>query len=159
MNRPKTRILMVCLGNICRSPLAEGILRSMTDPGSVDIDSAGTAGYHVGSPPDGRSIEVARKYGIDISRQRCRKFQEQDLERFDIIYAMDRANFNHIKGMTTSREQRAKVKLLLEETSTETKEVPDPYYGGEEGFEEVYNLLTAACEALSRRLELKFKNK
>jgi protein-tyrosine phosphatase len=151
----KTSILMVCLGNICRSPLAEGILRSITDPGRVEVDSAGTAGYHVGSKPDKRSIAVAGKYGIDISGQRCRKFNADDFERFDLIYAMDRENLAHIHSCSRSEEERNKARLLLGELDLENDEVPDPYYGGQGGFDEVFSLIYRACEAISNNLGAK----
>jgi protein-tyrosine phosphatase len=148
----KTRILMVCLGNICRSPLAEGILKSKVDYDKVLVDSAGTAGYHIGEKPDERSIDVARKYGIDISGQCCRKFQAGDFKRFDLIYAMDRENLRVILDLAESAEERKKVKLLLDEVSAETKDVPDPYYGGQDGFEQVYHLIEEACDAISKKL-------
>jgi protein-tyrosine phosphatase len=152
MKRTKTRILMVCLGNICRSPLAEGILRSKVDPERVDVDSAGTAGYHQGSSPDDRSITVARKFGIDISRQRCRIFQAEDFAEFDLIYVMDRENLEHILSLATSKEERQKVRLLLEEAGLDIREVPDPYYGGPAGFEHVYRLIDRACDAICLKL-------
>ena len=147
----QTRILMVCLGNICRSPLAEGILRSKVDSEIVVVDSAGTAGYHIGSKPDPRSISVANKYGIDISRQRCRIFTKRDFHDFDLIYAMDRNNFEDIVAMADEPKQRQKVKLLLEEVNLEYREVPDPYYGGEQGFEMVFEMISAACDVIARR--------
>ena len=147
----QTRILMVCLGNICRSPLAEGILRSKVDSEIVVVDSAGTAGYHIGSKPDPRSISVANKYGIDISRQRCRIFTKRDFHDFDLIYAMDRNNFEDIVAMADEPKQRQKVKLLLEEVNLEYREVPDPYYGGEQGFEMVFEMISAACDVIAGR--------
>ncbi len=146
---------MVCLGNICRSPLAEGILQSMTDPDKVLVDSAGTGGYHLGNRPDGRSIAVARKYGIDISAQRCRQFETADFDNFDLIYAMDHSNLDHLASLATSRKDREKLRLLLEEVPGLPSEVPDPYYGGEKGFERVFQLISSACEAISRNLDQK----
>ena len=136
---------MVCLGNICRSPLAEGILKSLIDPETVDVDSAGTGGYHVGHPPDQRAVEVARKYGIDISGQRCRKISPEDLRAFDHILVMDRANFADVLALAPDAATRSKVRLLLEDAGAETDEVPDPYYGGADGFEKVYELIRKAC--------------
>ena len=147
-----TRILMVCLGNICRSPLAEGILRSKVNSNVVFVDSAGTAGYHVGSQPDSRSIAVARKYGIEISEQRSRKFSPIDFEEFDIIYAMDKSNFANILAQTQSDIHKRKVRLLLDEISLGINEVPDPYYGGTDGFENVFQMISKACEKVAENV-------
>jgi len=136
---------MVCLGNICRSPLAEGILRSKVNPSEVWVDSAGTAGYHIGSTPDPRSIAIARKYQIDISQQRCRKFSKEDFKEFDVIFAMDKENYNTIISLAANAVDSKKVQLLLEGVDTNYTEVPDPYYGGEQGFQEVFNLVEKAC--------------
>lgn len=143
---------MVCLGNICRSPLAEGILKSKVDQGSVLVDSAGTAGYHIGKPPDSRSIAVAKKYGILIGDQVCRKFSVFDFDRFDIIYAMDKNNYHDIIGMSSTAEQKAKVRLLLSEIDGSEQEVPDPYYGSQDGFENVFKLIDSACNHIVKRL-------
>ena len=147
-----TRILMVCLGNICRSPLAEGILRSKVNSNVVFVDSAGTAGYHVGSQPDSRSIAVAKKYGIEISEQRSRKFSPIDFEEFDIIYAMDKSNFANILAQTQSDIHKRKVRLLLDEISLGINEVPDPYYGGTDGFENVFQMISKACEKVAENV-------
>ncbi len=146
------RVLMVCLGNICRSPLAEGILAHLTDPATCVVDSAGTAGYHVGNPPDRRSIEVAAAHGIDISQQRCRQFVPADFDRFDYIFAMDRENLTNVRRLARSAEALQKVMLLLEAGGVGPDEVPDPYYGGPEGFEAVYQLIFRACEHLRENL-------
>ncbi|MDF0716203.1 low molecular weight phosphotyrosine protein phosphatase [Muricauda sp. 334s03] len=148
----KTKVLMVCLGNICRSPLAEGILQSKVDSDAVFVDSAGTAGYHVGNPPDKRSIAVARKYGLNITHQKCRKFSEKDFSEFDLIYVMDRSNFSDVASLAKNQEEASKVKLLLNEIEVGTQEVPDPYYGGEDGFENVYQMIDRACEAIAKKL-------
>ena len=108
-----TRILMVCLGNICRSPLAEGILQSKVDPTHALVDSAGTAGYHVGNSPDRRSIAVARKNGIEISHQKCRKFIPSDFKNFDHIYVMDTSNYYDVIAQAQTVEDKMKVKLLI----------------------------------------------
>lgn len=143
------KILMVCLGNICRSPLAEGILAKKAIEHNLNIttDSAGTAAYHVGNLPDERSIEVAKKYGIDLMNQRARQFRLQDFEEFDIIYAMDSENYNNILKLASSVDDENKVKLILNEIEPDSNSsVPDPYYGGDEGFENVYQMLNLACE-------------
>lgn len=150
----QTKVLMVCLGNICRSPLAEGILKSKTDSQHIFVDSAGTAGYHIGNNPDQRSVAVAKKYGIDISGQRCRKFNYDDFAQFDIIYAMDLSNYYDILALTNDRSEIDKVKLLLEEIASPVREVPDPYYGGTDGFEQVFELINQACDAIAKRLNL-----
>lgn len=148
-----TKILMVCLGNICRSPLAEGILKSKVDSSEVVVDSAGTAGYHIGNPPDLRSIQVARKHGIDLAGQRCRKFHYEDFKNFDVIYVMDRSNFDNVISLTRSDLEKRKVKLLLNEIDLGISEVPDPYYGGPDGFEYVFGLIDKACDQIAKDLE------
>ncbi|MCF2873962.1 MULTISPECIES: low molecular weight protein-tyrosine-phosphatase [unclassified Tenacibaculum] len=148
------KILMVCLGNICRSPLAEGILQSKLSSQSFFVDSAGTAGYHVGELPDRRSIEVAKKYGIDITNQRSRKFVKSDFKDFDLIYAMDESNYNNIVSMTDDYNEVQKVKMIMNELyPNENRSVPDPYYGGDQGFENVYRMLDEACSIVASKLE------
>lgn len=146
------RILFVCLGNICRSPLAEGILRHVAGDRPADVDSAGTGGWHVGDPPDRRSIAVARTYGIDISRQRCRKVHADDFEAFDLIFAMDASNLANLRAMAPLEAQH-KLHLFLDYASGILSDVPDPYYEGPEGFETVYNMLFEGCTLLIGRLE------
>ena len=138
---------MVCLGNICRSPLGEGILKSKVPEEKFIIDSAGTASYHIGSPPDIRSIKVAKDNNIDISKQRARAFRSDDFQKFDIIYAMDSQNFNDLISMSKSKEEMMKVKLILE-----NKNVPDPYYGDISDFKNVFKLLDKVCDQISREL-------
>jgi len=143
------KILMVCLGNICRSPLAEGILQSKVNKALVYVDSAGTAAYHVGNLPDERSIAVAKQYGIDISKQQARKFTEKDFLNFDIIYAMDKSNYQYIISLATNDKDLEKVKMILNESLPDKNySVPDPYYGGQTGFEEVYKMLNEACDSI-----------
>jgi len=146
-----TKILMVCLGNICRSPLAEGILQSKVDIDNVFVDSAGTGGYHIGSKPDSRSIAVGLKYNIDITHQRCRKFSVQDFKDFDLIYVMDHSNYNNITALAQNEEEIAKVKLILDEVDTGLNEVPDPYHD-DDGFENVFQLIDAACNSIAEKL-------
>ncbi len=149
----KTRVLMVCLGNICRSPLAEGILKSKVDRNKVFVDSAGTGSWHIGSEPDRRSIITAKRYGLDITDQRGRQFSEDDFEDFDHIFAMDNSNFRDIISMAKNDEDRQKVHLILEEIfPSENVDVPDPYHGGEQGFENVYQMLDEACEEIAKKL-------
>ncbi|MFS4417162.1 low molecular weight protein-tyrosine-phosphatase [Maribacter sp. 2307ULW6-5] len=151
----KTKVLMVCLGNICRSPLAQGILAGMVDPEKVLVDSAGTGNYHLGKPPDPRSIAVAKDHGIDISHQRCRQIQAGDLDRFDHIYVMDRSNYENVIRLCSTHDQRSKIRLLLDVLNTGNNEVPDPYYGGEKGFENIFSLITDACEKVAAHLNAK----
>jgi len=147
-----TKILMVCLGNICRSPLAEGILKSKLDS-NFTVESAGTAAYHVGNKPDPRSIAVARQNGLNITNQRARKFTKQDFEDFDVIYAMDNSNYQNIIALAENNQQKEKVKLILNESfPNKNLDVPDPYYGGDKGFENVYNMLDNACEIIAKRI-------
>jgi len=144
-----TKILMVCLGNICRSPLAQGILESKITSNTF-IDSAGTAAYHVGNPPDPRSIAVAKQNGIPISQFRARKFTREDFKNFNHIYVMDQSNYKDVIGLAEIHAEQEKVSLLL----PDKKEVPDPYYGGPEGFESCYSLLDDACTQIVKKLNL-----
>ena len=144
---------MVCLGNICRSPLAEGILRSKTNPEEVFVDSAGTAAYHAGELPDSRSIEVAKKYGIDLTYQRARKFEVSDFDKFDEIFVMDDSNYQNVLWKARNEEDKGKVKMILNELQPHSnRSVPDPYYGGNQGFENVHQMLNEACEIIAKRL-------
>jgi len=148
-----TKILMVCLGNICRSPLAEGILQSKVDNNLFVVDSAGTSSYHIGNKPDPRSIAIAKKKGIDITQQQARQFVKQDFLDFDIIYAMDNSNYNNIIALAENDKQKSKVNLILNESYPEQNlDVPDPYYGGDKGFETVFNMLDDACNKIKLRL-------
>ena len=142
---------MVCLGNICRSPLAEGLLQSKLDANFFSVDSAGTAAFHIGELPDQRSIAVAKKHGIDISNQKARKFDIKDFIEFDIIYAMDKENYQNICSLAKNKTELQKVKMILDEVNlSQNLSVPDPYYGGDDGFQNVYQLLDEACEKISK---------
>ena len=147
------KVVMVCLGNICRSPLSEGILQSKVSK-NILVKSAGTADYHVGQLPDKRSIAVAKKHGIDISKQRCIHFSKNHFKEFDYIYVMDKSNYENVIKLASSENDKQKVKLILNESHPHKNlEVPDPYYGGDEGFENVYQLLDEACEIISNKLK------
>lgn len=146
---------MVCLGNICRSPLAEGILKSKITSQNSFVDSAGTAAYHIGNQPDERSIIVAKKYGIDISNQRARKFSPEDFDNFDLIFAMDDNNFHDVLKLSRNNLDKQKVKLILNEIQpNKNNSVPDPYYGGNEGFENVFQMLDEACGIIIKKYAL-----
>ena len=145
---------MVCLGNICRSPLAEGILAHKTKQLDVEVDSAGTAAYHVGELPDKRSIEIADKYNINLKNQRARQFSRTDFDEFDIIFAMDTNNLAHLISLAETEKERNKIKLILNEINPNTYEsVPDPYYGDENGFQNIYNMLNEACDKIVQNIE------
>lgn len=135
---------MVCLGNICRSPLAQGILESKVDPNKIKVDSAGTAAYHIGNPPDPRSISIAKKHGIDLTSQCARQFNSRDFTNFSKIFVMDHANYKAVIAQAQTKEEIEKVSLILKDN----KEVPDPYYGSEEGFQNCYELLDEACDRI-----------
>ena len=149
------KILMVCLGNICRSPLAEGILTEKVkkEKLNVKVDSAGTGGWHVGEAPDPRSVEIARQKGLDITHQRARKFSEYDFEVFDKIYVMDNQNKHDVLNLATTPEEENKVKLILDEIEAgQNKNVPDPYWD-DDGFEKVFNMLDKATDVIIEKIK------
>jgi protein-tyrosine phosphatase len=174
------RVLFVCLGNICRSPTAEGVMRALVREAGlqarVELDSAGTGGWHVGSPPDSRAAAAAGARGIELGG-RARSVTSADFERFDLMVAMDRSNASELRRLARDEEQRAKVRLLREFDPASAREgarapegasararerasgaradldVPDPYYGAAGGFEEVLDLVQAACAGLLARIE------
>jgi protein-tyrosine phosphatase len=145
------KILFVCLGNICRSPLAEGIMLHLKEKNKLNvvIDSAGTASYHIGEAPDSRTIANARKNGVDLSALRARQFSATDFDQFDHIYVMDKNNLKNVLSLAKNDNHRNKVKLLLNAAEHGLSEVPDPYYGTEHDFEQVFQLVYRACEKLS----------
>jgi low molecular weight protein-tyrosine phosphatase len=149
------RILFVCLGNICRSPTAEGVMRALVREAGledeIELDSAGTGGWHVGDPPDRRATAAARKRGIALEGQ-ARTVTRQDFEDFDLLLAMDRANLRALQQMAPDEQARAKVRMLREfdpaSAGARDLDVPDPYYGGDQGFEHVLDVVERACRHL-----------
>jgi protein-tyrosine phosphatase len=149
------RVLFVCLGNICRSPTAEGAMRALVQEAGlqegIELDSAGTGAWHVGGPPDARASAAALARGIELGG-RARQVQESDFEDFDLLLAMDRSNLEDLLELAPDERSRAKVRLLREfdpaSEDADDLDVPDPYYGGSEGFEEVLDLVLAACAGL-----------
>lgn len=146
------RILFVCMGNICRSPSAEGVFRRVLKEKApqveIEIDSAGTHDYHVGAPPDRRAIEAARRRGIDLSSLRARQISQADFERFDLILVMDEENLRELHQLAAPPHHE-RIRLLMEYAPNAlSRQVPDPYYGGASGFEEVLDLLEEASEGL-----------
>lgn len=151
------KILMVCLGNICRSPLAEGIMKTKV-PESIHVDSAGTISQHEGKHPDPRALKTAEAHQIDISKQRSRPITSEDLENFDQIYCMDLDVMENVISKARNEEQRQKISLFMEVLGDHgNAEVPDPYWGDREEFENVYRILDRGCEAIVRRLNAQAK--
>jgi protein-tyrosine phosphatase len=145
---------MVCLGNICRSPLAEGILQDKFENAGLDwiVSSAGTTGYQVGIQPHKLSQKVALLNGIDIGGQQCSQFRKEDMLGFDRIYVMDNENYQDVKRISGELWDAGKVKLLLDELyPAESRNVPDPWYGGEQGYHEVYEMIDRACDKIVER--------
>ncbi len=145
-----TRVLMVCMGNICRSPTAEGVMRAKLKAAGlhdVEVASAGTHGYHTSEPPDRRAIQHAAARGYDLSKQRARRVSKEDFDRFDWVLAMDQDNLEWLRDMAPDNS-RARVGLLLDHAATfrHAREVPDPYYGAPAGFDRVLDLVEDACD-------------
>lgn len=141
---------MVCLGNICRSPLAEGIMQHMAKQAGLhwQIDSAGTGNWHVGQPPHRLSQKTALHYGVDIGAQKCRQFKPADMQAFDVIFFMESANMHDAKMIAGAHWNASKAKLLLNEIRPDCNNaVPDPYYGTEDDYHQVFNMISEACEA------------
>jgi protein-tyrosine phosphatase len=151
-----TKILMVCLGNICRSPLAEGILRVKAEKAGIDIqiDSAGTSNYHIGEHPDKRTISNAQKHAVDVSHLKARQFNVSDFDEFDHIFVMDSSNYGDVLSLARNEADRKKVELILNRVYPGADmSVPDPYFGGEQGFENVFILLDKACDIIISSLK------
>ncbi|MER8693532.1 low molecular weight phosphotyrosine protein phosphatase [Mesorhizobium opportunistum] len=153
--KPIKSILFVCLGNICRSPLAEGVFRAVwAERGlgqDILLDSAATSGWEVGSAPDPRSMAIAVHHGIDISGQRARRITSQDFHRFDLILGMDRSNVRDLRALAPA-VMRERIHLFLDFAQGKPRDVPDPYYDGQQAFAEVYRMIREASEALATRL-------
>lgn len=150
------KILMVCLGNICRSPIADGLLRKKVKEYRLvaEVDSAGTSAHHVGNKPDERMRKTADNFGTPIDFLRARQFTVEDFEAFDIIYAMDQSNYNNITALARNETDKSKVKLFLNELyPNENRAVPDPYFGGEQGFIDVYKMVDAATDKIIEKLK------
>lgn len=150
------KILFVCLGNICRSPLAEGILSKKFEDEGIEgtIHSAGFEPYHEGQPPDPRSISTAKKHQIDIKEKRARLFEVEDFDRYDLIYVMDSMNYHDVIRLARDDQDRSKVDFLLNEVHDGTNaEVPDPYYGGADGFDKVYEMMDKACDRIMTKVK------
>ena len=149
------KIIFVCLGNICRSPTAEGVLRKQVSERGLEnlfeIDSAGTGDWHLGHPPDKRATEAALARGIDLSPLRARQITARDMLYYDTIIAMDNQNLARLKSLAPA-DQQYKVRLLLQYGNSENREVPDPYYGGDHGFDLVLDLIEASCRELLGKL-------
>jgi protein-tyrosine phosphatase len=147
------KILMVCLGNICRSPLAEGILASKLPKNKFTVDSAGTGSWHIGRQPDERSVAIAKKNKLDISQQKGRQFTAIDFDAFDYIYVMDNSNYWDVIQLADNQAQTEKVQLILNELfPDENVDVPDPYFGIPNGFDSVYKMLDEACDVIAKKL-------
>lgn len=149
----KKKILFVCLGNICRSPAAEGVMRKLSERLSIEIDSAGTAGYHIGELPDARMRTHAARRGYPLTHHARQFDPSTDFERFDLILAMDTANMRELRSMDKKKQYGHKLKMMTDYSQTmSVTEVPDPYYGGPEGFEHVLDILEDACAGLVKEI-------
>jgi len=150
------KILMVCLGNICRSPMADGLMQKKINENQLNasVDSAGTIGIHAGDSPDSRMMQTSKSFGVSIEHLRARQFIQNDFEQFDIIFAMDKSNLSNILKLAKSEKDKQKVHLILNMSHIgKNLEVPDPYFGGEQGFIDVYNLLDEATDSILEKLK------
>lgn len=153
------KVLMVCLGNICRSPIADGLLaKKVKEEGlNVIVDSAGTGDYHVGEAPDERMRKTAKNFGTPIDHLRARQFKVSDYDEFDLIYVMDKSNYTNVVKLARNATDKSKVKLILNETNPGADlEVPDPYWSGEQGFIDVYNMLDEATDVIINKLKTEY---
>jgi protein-tyrosine phosphatase len=151
------KILMVCLGNICRSPLADGLLRQKAQQLglSIEVDSAGTSNYHVSAKPDERMVATAKSFGCDIDFLRSRQFVVKDFDSFDRIFVMDSSNYNNVIELARNEKDKLKVELILNEVyPNENRAVPDPYFGGEQGFIDVYKKLDEATDRIIEKYKI-----
>lgn len=147
---------MVCLGNICRSPLADGVLKQKVLDNDLDVyvDSCGTSSYHIGKQPDERMMKTALKHDVDISSLKARQFTKQDFINFDVIYVMDSSNYNNVFALATSETDKEKIKFFLNELYPNSNmAVPDPYFGGEQGFEDVFKLIDETTDVILEKLK------
>ncbi len=158
----KIKVLMVCMGNICRSPLAHGVFERMVEDEGlahlIEVDSSGTGAWHVGNRPDPRSQEVAMRHGLDLTGQRARKVTAEDIDNFDYILAMDSENLSILHELAGNERSQEKISLFLDfAQDLALSEVPDPYYGGPQGFDDVYELVEAASigllQSINKRLQ------
>ncbi len=150
------KILMVCLGNICRSPLADGILKAKVKKEGLNVyvDSCGTSNYHIGEQPDKRMMKTAASHQYDISNLSARQFKQNDFNDFDIIYVMDASNYNNVVSLATNEQEKLKVKFFLNELKPGSNmAVPDPYFGGEQGFEEVFSLVDETTDVIIEKIK------
>ncbi len=153
-----TKILMVCLGNICRSPLAEGIMREKLEKSGINgmVDSCGFEAFHTGDAPDPRSIEIANQHGVDISMQKARSFKVEDFDRFDKIYVMDQNNYSDVASYARSKEDLKKIDFIMNVVYPDSnRPVPDPYYGGKGGFKNVWEMLDRASDKIIEQIKTK----